>query len=214
MKKFMFFLMMLISLTVSADAAEDTRKAVPPTVPPGAADETRTPGPLVVYGDDFMFTIKEPEGWTADIENAPKLSAGVILYREGETFEKHGVLIAIRVARKVDEKTGDDLAHDMGEFRKLYPDVEFKELKVKHPSYASHAKLFAISKSRYDYVAYVNPGPVTPYLFSVTMYTGKKQADRKALDIYKDVIKTLEFIPQDAAAPAPAPPPALNSIKE
>jgi len=201
MKQLVFFLMMLVSLTAQAGAAEDKRKAGPLTVPPGAAEEKRTPGPLVVYGDDFMFAIKEPEGWTADIENAPKLSAGVVLYREAETFEKHSVLIAIRVAKKVDEKTADDLAHDMGEFRKLYPDVAFKDLKTPHPSYKSYAKLFAIPKSRYDYVAYLNPGPVTPYLFSVTMYTGKKQAGKTELKIYKDVIKSLEFIPQDAAAP-------------
>ena len=201
MKKFALSLIVLVSLTVRVVAAGEESKAGPQTAPAGASEEKRTPGPLVVYGDDFMFAIKEPEGWTADIENAPKLSAGVLLYREAETFEKHGVLIAIRVAKKVDEKTADDLAHDMGEFRNLYPDVQFKDLKAPHPSYASYAKVFAIPKSRYDYVAYLNPGPVTPYLFSVTMYTGKKQAGKKELKVYKDVIKSLEFIPQDAAAP-------------
>jgi hypothetical protein len=201
MKQVLLFLMMLVSLTVRVGAAEEERKAGPLTAPTGAAEEKRTPGPLVVYGDDFMFAIKEPEGWTADIENAPKLSAGVVLYREGESFEKHGVLIAIRVAKKVDEKTVDDLDHEMKEFRKLYPDVQFQDLKTPHPSYKSHAKTFAIPKSRYDYVAFLNPGPVTPYLFSVTMYTVKKPADKKELKIYKDVIKSLEFIPQDAAAP-------------
>jgi hypothetical protein len=201
MRQVLLFLMMLVSLTVRVGAAEEERKAGPLTAPTGAAEEKRTPGPLVVYGDDFMFAIKEPEGWTADIENAPKLSAGVVLYRTAETFEKHGVLIAIRVAKKVDEKTADDLAHDMGEFRNLYPDVQFKDLKAPHPSYKSHAKVFAIPKSRYDYVAYLNPGPVTTYLFSVTMYTGKKPAGKSELKIYKDVIKSLEFIPQDAAAP-------------
>jgi hypothetical protein len=201
MKQVLLFLMMLVSLNVRVVAAEDGKKAGPLTVPPGAADEKRTPGPLVVYGDDFMFAIKEPEGWTADIENAPKLSAGVVLYREAETFEKHNVLIAIRVARKVDENTADDLAHDMKEFRNLYPDAQFNDLKAPNKSYTSHAKVFAIPKSRYDYVTYLNPGPGTPYLFSVTMYTGKKQAGKSELKVYKDVIKSLEFIPQDAAAP-------------
>ena len=201
MKQFVLFLMMLVSFTVRVVATEEERKAGPLTVPTGATEEKRTPGPLVVYGDDVMFAIKEPEGWTADIENAPKLSAGVVLYREAETFEKHNVLIAIRVAKKVDEKTADDLAHDMGEFRNLYPDVQFKDLKTPHPSYKSYAKVFAIPKSRYDYVAYLNPGPVTTYLFSVTMYTGKKQAGKTELKVYKDVIKSLEFIPQDAAPP-------------
>lgn len=191
----------LCALLLPAAAAGDERNVGSVPAPAGAAEEERTPGPLVVYGDDLMFAIKEPEGWTADIENAPKLSAGVILYRATETFEKHGVLIAIRVAKKVDEQTADDLAHDMKEFRNLYPDVQFKDLKTPHPSYRAHAKLFAIPKSRYDYVSYLNPGPVTPYLFSVTMYTGKKQAGKAELKIYKDVIKSLEFIPQDAAEP-------------
>jgi len=199
-------LLVLLSLVTSAlllpaGAAGDERNAGSVPAPAGAAEEERTPGPMVIYGDDLMFTIKEPEGWIADIENAPKVSAGVILYRKSETFEKHGVLIAIRVAKKVDERTANDLAHDMAEFRNLYPDVQFKDLKVKHPSYASHAKIFAIPKSRYDYVAFLNPGPVTPYLFSVTMYTGKKQAGKTELQVYKDVVKSLEFIPQDAAAP-------------
>ncbi len=163
--------------------------------------EGKKPGPLVVYGENFMFVIQEPEGWTADIENASKLSAGVVLYRGGETFEKHGALIAIRAATKVDENTADDLAHDMREFRNLYPDVQFKDLKAPHPSYASHAKVFAIPRSRYDYITFLNPGPGAALLFSVTLYTGKKEADDKELKAYKDVIKSLELMPQDAASP-------------
>jgi hypothetical protein len=169
-------------------------------LPAGSMAEERKNGPLVVYGDTFMFMIQEPEGWTADIENAAKLSAGVVLVREGETFEKHGVLIAIRVAKKVDENTRDDLAHDMREFRNLYPDVQFKDLKASHPTYASHAKLFAIPKSRYDYVTYLNPGAGSPLLFSVTMTTGKKPAEKKDLEVYRDVVRSLELIPQNAAA--------------
>ena len=170
-------------------------------LPAAGKDEERKNGPLVVYGDDFMFVVLEPEGWTTDIENAPKLSAGVVFYPAGETFEKHGVLIAIRVAKKVDENTGDDLAHDMREFRKLYPDAEFKDLKMKHPTYASHAQAFTIPRSRYDYVTFLNPGPGAPLLFSVTMYTGKKEADKKELKAYKGLVSSLEFIPQNAATP-------------
>jgi hypothetical protein len=169
-------------------------------LPAGSMAEERKNGPLVVYGDTFMFVMQEPEGWTADMENAAKLSAGVVLVREGETFEKHGVLIAIRVAKKVDENTRDDLAHDMREFRNLYPDALFKDLKAPHPIYASHAKLFAIPKSRYDYVTFLNPGAGSPLLFSVTMYTGKKEAGDKDLKVYRDVVRSLELIPQNAAA--------------
>jgi hypothetical protein len=165
------------------------------------AEEVEQKRPLVVYGDKFMFAIQEPDGWNADLENAGKLSAGIVLIREGETFEKYGVLIAIRIAKKVDEDTKEDLSHDMREFRKLYPDVQFKDLKAPHPAYASHAKLFAIARSRHDYVTYLNPGPGVPVLFAVTMTTGKREADKNDLQAYRDVVRSLEFIPQEGAAP-------------
>jgi len=167
----------------------------------GGAEEEKKNGPLVVYGDKFMFMVQEPEGWIGDVENASKLSAAVVLIREGETFEKHGALIVIRVAKKVDENTTEDLAHDMAEFRNLYPDVQFKALKAPHPSYASHAKLFAIPRSRYDYVTYLNPGAGTPFLCSVTMTTGKKEANKKDLAAYREIVRSLEFISQEGAAP-------------
>lgn len=200
MKQFVLFLMMLVSLTMTAAAAEEEKKSGPLTVPAGAADEKRTPGPLVIYGDNFMFAIHEPEGWIGDVENAPKLSAGVVLYGESGTFEKHGALIAIRVSTKVDENTADDLAHDMREFRNLYPDAKFTDLKVSHRLYKALAKAFTIPRSRYDYVTFLNPGAGVPLLFSVTMYTGAREADARELKAYRDVIKSLELMPQDAKA--------------
>ena len=168
---------------------------------PAGAEEDEQKRPLVVYGDKIMFVIQEPDGWTADLENAGRLSAAVVLVRAGESFGQHGVLIAIRIAKKVDEDTKEDLGHDMREFRKLYPDVQFKDLQAPHPAYASHAKLFAISRSRHDYVTYLNPGAGVPVLFSVTMTTGKREADKKDLQAYREVVQSLEFVPQEGAAP-------------
>jgi len=43
---------------------------------------------------------------------------------------------------------------------------------------------------------------MTPRIRSfVSLYAGKKQAGKKELKAYKDVIKYLEYIPKDAAAP-------------
>ncbi len=169
------------------------------------AEEKRTPGPLVVYGDDFMFVVKEPKGWLGDVENAPKISAGVVLYREKETFERKTAFIAVRMSRKVDENTAEDLAHEMREFRTLYPDVEYGPLSAKHPSYASFSKVFSIPKSRYEYVTFLNPGPSVPYLFSVVLNTGKRKASKQELQVYRDVVRSLEFIPQEGVKPLTRP---------
>jgi len=175
---------------------------LPGTVLPA---EERTPGPLVVYGDDFMFVIKEPKGWQGDIENAPKLSAGVVLYREKESFEKHSILIIVRMARKVDENTAEDLAFEMSGFHTRYPDAVFGELQAKHPSYASFSKVFSIPKSRHEYVTFLNPGKASPYLFSVAMDTGMRKATAEELQVYREVVRSLEFIPQDGVKPLTLP---------
>ncbi len=169
------------------------------------SEEERTAGPLVVYGDDFMFVVKEPKGWQGDVENAPKLSAGVVLYRDKETFEKHSILIIVRMAGKVDENTEEDLAHEMRGFRTLYPDAEFSPLPVKHPSYASFSKVFSVPKSRHEYVTFLNPGASVPYLFSIAMDTGKQKATAGELEAYREVVRSLEFIPQYGLRPLTLP---------
>lgn len=168
-------------------------------IPCAGEEEKRVAGPLVVYSPDFMFSVKEPEGWTADIENAPKLSAGVVFYRAGETFERHTVLIAIRISRKVDENTAQDLAHDMEQYRALYPDVAFRPLDLSHPTYRSFAKLFAIKNSSYEYLCYVNAGKDWPYLFTAAMGKKKAAADQAELEAYRRIVRSLEWLPMEGA---------------
>ncbi|MDH4164451.1 MAG: hypothetical protein OEW15_17445 [Nitrospirota bacterium] len=187
MRKIFALLVFFISIAFAAPAAYAEI--------PGLPDEQeRKAGPLVVFSDDLIFSVKEPEGWTGDIENAPKLSAGVVLYRSSETIEKHTTLIAIRISRKVDENTAEDLAHDMQQYRSLYPDVEFLTLKTPHPSYRTYAKLFAIKNSSYQYVSYVNPGRESPYLFIVTMGSLKKKAAEADLKAFQQIVGTLDFL--------------------
>lgn len=161
-----------------------------------AEEEQRKEGPLVVFSDDFMFSVKEPKGWTADIENAPKLAAGVIFYRDTETFEKRSLTIAIRISKKVDEDTAKDLEHDMAQFKTLYPDAEFLPLKATRKGYATFAQLFAIKNSSYHYVCYANPGKDAPYLLVVFMEKLKKKADQKELKAFQDIVRTLDWIPR------------------
>ncbi len=158
--------------------------------------EKKSEGPLVVFSDDFMFSVKEPKDWTADIENAPKLSAGVIFYLEKESFENRSLTISIRVSKKVDEDTAKDLEHDKEQFRTLYPDVEFLPLKAPRKGYKTFAQLFAIKNSSYHYVCYVNPGKASPYLLVVFMEKPKKKATAVELQAFRDIVRTLDWIPK------------------
>jgi len=188
--------------------------ALLPCTARAAEEEKRIPGPLVVYSDELMFTVKEPTGWIGDIEKAPHIQAAVALYREEETFEENSSLIAVRVSAKVDENTKEDLAYDMQEVRSLYPDVRFSDLAVKHPSYKTFSKIFAIPDRRYEYVTFLNPGRKTHYLFTVVMNTGAREAEQDELQAYRDVVRSIEYIPQEGVKPPKKADPAGGKKKE
>lgn len=52
---------------------------------------------LLVYGDSFIFGVKEPAGWKADTSNASQIQANILFYKAGETFANASSLIYIRI---------------------------------------------------------------------------------------------------------------------
>jgi hypothetical protein len=149
---------------------------------------------LLVYGDDFIFSVKEPADWKGDTTNANKFQSNVVLHETGQLPESFSGLIRIRVTDKADENTSADLAEDMRGYRAQYPNVQFKDLHVKHLRYQTVAKVFYVPDGFYEYVAYVNPGPGKPLLLSVSMSSQKSEASAKELEAYKSTVQSLRVL--------------------
>jgi hypothetical protein len=149
---------------------------------------------LLVYGDDFMFSVKEPPGWKGDATTAAKFQSNLILHEIGQQPESSSGLIRIRIDEKVDENTSADLKEDMRGYRAQYPKIQFRELPVKNQRYLCMAKVFYIPGEFYEYVTYVNPGPGKPFLFSVSMNSQKSEASAKELDAYKSAVQSLTLL--------------------
>ena len=124
---------------------------------------------LLVYGEGFLFSVKEPPGWVGDTENAGKYGANVIFYPAAQKGKKGGIMIRVLIADKVDENTADDLAHDMTGYKRNFPKIKFEEITVTHPSYRVFPKIFTVPGRFYEYVAYLNPGPKRKLMFSASM---------------------------------------------
>jgi hypothetical protein len=149
---------------------------------------------LLVYGDNFMFSVKEPPGWKGDTINAGKLQSNVILHETGQPPGSFSGLIRIRVDDKTDENTSADLEEDIRGYRAQYPKIQFKDLSVKAPEYLCLSKVFYIPGEFYEYVTYVNPGPGKPFLFSVSMNTQKSEASAKELEAYRSAVQSLKLL--------------------
>lgn len=149
---------------------------------------------LLVYGDNFVFSVKEPLGWSGDTTNADKFQSNVILHESGLPPDSFSGLIRIRVNNKEDENTSADLEEDMRDYKAQYPKVQFKDLSIKNPRYLCLAKVFYVPGEFYEYVTYVNPGPKKPILFSVSMNTQKLEASAKELEAYKSAVQSLTLL--------------------
>jgi len=150
---------------------------------------------LIVYGNGFMFGVKEPEGWQGDTERASSFQMNILIYprelRPPDRLPDLDGVIRLRVNRKADENTGQDLAADMAGYSRRFSKVQFTDVEVSHPLYKCFSKLFSVEGQFHEYVVYVNPGEQFWYMFSVALSTGKKPASDAELDTLRMVTTSL-----------------------
>ncbi len=146
---------------------------------------------LLVYGDGFVFGVKEPDGWHGDTVSAADYAANIIFTRPGQDSTSPYGIIRVCVNDKVDENTAEDLAYDMKEYKQKYAGIKFTDLPVDHAKYKCFAKIFFVEKDFYEYVTYVNPGKEFKYALSVSLSTKDVRATGEELSAYKVVVSSL-----------------------
>jgi len=150
-------------------------------------------GDLLVQGENFTISVKEPMGWKGD-SNASAGHGNLVFYRMNENLQNAKAVIRVLVANKTDENTIEDLKYDMESYRKQYPKVQFKDISVKHPEYSVYPKLFYVDTDFYEYVAYLNPGKQYPYLICVSMNLKKNEASKEDIEAYSFVVGSLRAL--------------------
>jgi hypothetical protein len=165
-------------------------------IPVQAGTEPEKLDRLMVFGDSFLFGVKEPAGWQGDTEEgATRFHVNITFYRADETLDRATTLIRVKVNDKADENTAEDLAFDMKGYQEKYPKVQFEDLEVSHPSYRVFAKVFSVPGEFHEYVVYLNPGPETPYIFSVAMSPNQRAASDDELGAFREIVESLTAIP-------------------
>src|SRR5471030_1263108 len=113
---------------------------------------------LIVYGDGFSFSVKEPTGWMGDIANANKYKANIIFYKNKAELKNVGTIVQVLTFKKEDEHTEDDLREDLNAYKKDYPTVKFQDFSVTHSSYRCFSKIAYVDQKFFQYIVYLNPG--------------------------------------------------------
>jgi len=163
-------------------------------MPSGRAQSSPKLNSLIVYGEGFAFGVKEPDGWHGDTDAiARKYHVNVAFSPIGGSGVDD-VTIRVRVNKKVDENTLEDLNYDLDGYKKDFPKAQFQDLNIAHEEYKTFTKLVFVSNKFYEYIAYLNPGPGRPFIFSVAMSTQKTPATDDELKAYESVLKSLVWL--------------------
>jgi len=146
---------------------------------------------FLVFGDGFSFSVKEPKGWTGDIESAKKYEANIIFYKDKTELESGGAIIQILAFTKQDEQTNKDLEADITSYKRDYPKAKLQNFDANHKEYKCFSKIVYVDKSFYQYIVYVNGGTKYKTGLSVAMNISKRPATPDELKSYLDIVTSL-----------------------
>ena len=157
----------------------------------GQTSDTAKMSSLVVYGDEFMFSVHEPDGWKGDIDNAKDYYANIIFYKSKEDIDNGGALIQVFNFNKQDEKTENDLQSDIKTYIDKYKDLKQQDFSVTHKEYKCYSKLVYVENAVYQYIVYLNPGKKYKSGLSVAMNISKRPATEEELKAFREIIPSL-----------------------
>jgi hypothetical protein len=149
---------------------------------------------LLVYGDNFLFSVLEPVGWRGDTASAEKFQSNIVLHEATQPSQSLAGLIRVRLNDKTDENISADMAEDIRSYKAQYPKIQFKDIAIRNPAYPAVAKVFYVPGQFYEYVTYMNPGQGKPFIFSVSMNSPKSEATAKQLDAYELTLASLKLL--------------------
>ena len=160
----------------------------------GAAPKKPEPTALLISGEGFSFMVQEPPGWTGDTDRARQYGVSAVFFPSLAASKAADVTIRIRVDEKSHENLAEDLAADLKGLRQQYPEIQFRDLEIKHPGYATFPRLFYQTGSFFEYVAYLNPGPQYPFSLEVAMSKAKSAASPGELAAFESVLKSITVL--------------------
>jgi|APGre2960657468_1045069.scaffolds.fasta_scaffold67740_2 hypothetical protein len=157
----------------------------------GQTSDTSKMDNLMVYGDGFIFSVKEPNGWTGDIDIAKDYFSNIVFYTSKDDIKKGGALIQVYSFSKQDEKTEKDLEYDIKTYKDKYKNLKQQDFLVSHKEYKCFSKLAYVDKEFYQYTVYVNPGSKFKTGVSIAMNISKQPATEQELQAFIQIISSL-----------------------
>lgn len=146
---------------------------------------------LIISGEGFSYSVKEPQDWIADTDNAPKYESNIVFYNNEKELKNGGALIQVYAFSKQDENTIEDLKYDIASYKKQYPALKEQNFETSHKEYKTFSKLVYVDKKFFQYITYINPGDKFHKGISMAMHIENRPATENELAAYRQIVNSV-----------------------
>ena len=151
---------------------------------------------MIVYGQNFAFSIKEPANWNGYTEDAYKYTVNAYFCLSNSNFNNSPAVIYIRILDKAGYEVKKHLEIDMKNFKKKKKKIEFKEFKINKLNYKFASKIYIIDDKFVDYLCYLDPGKDSS-AYLIFVLNGKKKISKKYKKDFIKIIKSFFWLGQN-----------------
>ncbi len=144
--------------------------------------------------DGFSFKFNQPGNWVLDSENSAQFLAHSAIYKSKINYDNGGPLIQIFAFKKQDENTIEDLNFDINSYIEKYSNLKQKNLSINHHIYKVFSKEVYVEEEFHQYIVYLNPGKGFEYGVSVTLNINKTELLNEDLEIFKNLVRSIEIL--------------------
>jgi len=159
------------------------------SIPVVSQKPSSTDGSIFV-GRSFSFVLKEPNGWTMDIETARSQGLQVVLYPDGSSWKNAAAVMYARVIDKDEDQSTIDkvISNDVADFMKLSKESTVSDsppLETRDKSKSISKVFYDAANKNYETVTFIDGSKVVVIL---ALSSRQKTEYDKALPAFKALV--------------------------
>jgi hypothetical protein len=148
---------------------------------------------LLIFGNGWMFNVKEPTGWTGHTEDAYRYRVNAYFCLGKKTFIKSPVVMHIRINSKRGDTLQQIINSDIADYRKQHKKLELQEFPINELGYEVLSKKYSYDDKTIDYVCLLDPDKDSP-LYLVFVLNGPKEESPKYEKDFLSLIRSFSWL--------------------
>jgi hypothetical protein len=148
---------------------------------------------LLIYGNGWMFNVKEPTGWTGHTEDAYRYRVNAYFCLGKKSFNKSSVVMHITINSKRGDTLQQIINSDIADYKKRHQKLELQEFPISELGYEVLSKKYSYDEKTIDYVCILDPNKDSPF-YLVFVLNGPKEESPKYEKDFLSLIRSFSWL--------------------